>query len=99
MKTIFRSILFDTEASSGTAANFRYDITPKSMVSVVEPRAIPVGTDLMAMRSTWFGAAAAGQLMQLPKSSMASTVWEAPCWRFFSGLSFPFWHPHELNKG
>lgn len=56
--------------------HFRYRVTPKTKVSVVEPNDPPSGTDFMAMRSTWLGAVVKNNFTKLPKSSMAATLWE-----------------------
>ncbi|CAK9032428.1 unnamed protein product [Durusdinium trenchii] len=61
---------------NGTAPVFRYNAKPKPKVSTVEPSDPPTNTDFMAMRSTWLGSVLKNNFTKLPKSNMASTLWE-----------------------
>ena len=56
---------------------FRYDVSPKSKVSVLAVKGVPAETDMMALRPTMFGALCAGKLTCLPKTPTAATLWEA----------------------
>ena len=66
---------FYSQASTGEAKNFRYDVSPKSKVSTFAPK-LQSGADPMALRATMFGALFEN-LLTVPKSAMGTTLWEA----------------------
>lgn len=66
------------QEGSDQAGIFRYTITPKSKVSVFEPKPLPPATEFMNMRGTMMGAVMKNNLTKLPQNKMGSTVWEVP---------------------
>lgn len=79
----------------GVALNFRYDVKPKTRVSVFEPNR--ADGDPMNMRGTVIGGLAKESLNRLPKSPMASVLWEV-FWMHQNPLSM-FIHSARIDSG
>ena len=60
--------------------NFRYSITPRSVVNAYTPKPLPENTSMQDMRASQLGVCFIGKMQQLPKSDKVSVLFEA---RFF----------------
>ena len=61
----------------GTAQNFRYQVLPKTLATIFNPKKIEQSVDKMNMRATMFGGLFFDNFDKLPRTDAARVCWEA----------------------
>lgn len=55
---------------------FRYNVSQMPKVNVFEPKAVPDGADMGALRASLLGSALSGHFNELPMSENCGILWE-----------------------